>query len=1005
MRSCLARRAALLSAFALAALAAAAQSPRTPSVLVINSYHKGLAWTDSVMDGIDSVLGKLDRSTEVQVEYMDAKRFPSEEDRKRFAELISYKARNRDYRVVIATDEAALKAAIGLRPGLYPNAGIVFCALDASPEDAIGAEKEITGVCERWDAQGTLSAIHSMQRGVKKLVVVHDYTPGGLETMGALRDVMESFKGIFSFQEIPQEPVDLTLATLESLKPGSAVLLLGYNQDSQNRVFESDETAALFASHAKVPVYTMDEPRLSGGVIGGSVLSGKTQGTIAANMALSILRGSKASQIEIVRTPVTEYVFDYSAIRRFGISEASLPKGARIVNWPESFFWRYRYELVVIAAICFGLILLVVVLSMNVIIRRRVEDERTRLVVILESTTDLVCTATMDMKLQYMNGSGRQLLGWTSIGRRSLTDMLPKEAVKKLMSEALPTIERSGRWIGETSIRSNDGRVIPVSQVLMLHTAPKGKRRYVSTIIRDISGRLQTEAALRESEENLELTLNAIEDSVIAADSQGVVVRMNPAAEALTLIKGPEAVGKPMSELFTMKDENGDRASENIVDFVLKAGKPVVSTGSHRLLVRRDGSERAVSDSAAPIRDRTGATIGAVILIRDLSEETKLQERLRQSQRMEVIGHLAGGIAHDFNNILTAILGSAQLINMNLRSGSEEQLLSDEIVNATMRATDLTKQLTSFSQGAPLQTQQVNIHPIIAEAAESLSRSVDKLIAVQQDLKAASDLVSGDQSMLHSAILNLGANARDAMPSGGEIRFATRTVTLGEKELAALCLDPEHGDFIELSVSDTGSGMSEQVRNRLFEPYFTTKSGGRGTGLGLAAVYGCVQRHKGQITVESKEGRGTTFTIYLPLSHGTEEPREHARHAGIGQAHGHVLLIDDEESIRRTTASILKAAGYSVSLAEDGKAGLDIFREKNAEIDIVLLDLIMPNMSGREVFFMLKEIKPDVKVFLYSGYAQHQVTEELIKNGALGLLNKPFRMEELMRKLASVLKK
>ncbi|MHC4718217.1 MAG: hybrid sensor histidine kinase/response regulator, partial [Planctomycetota bacterium] len=342
------------------------------------------------------------------------------------------------------------------------------------------------------------------------------------------------------------------------------------------------------------------------------------------------------------------------------------------------------------------------------------------------------------------------------------------------------------------------------------------------------------------------------------------------------------------------------------------------------------------------------------------SRQARLEEQLRQSQKMEAIGELAGGVAHDFNNLLTGIMGNAQLLDMRLARESEESGYATEIVRAATRAADLTRQLLAFSRRGPVQTVPVDVHEVVAEVVKLLSHSIDRRIELAEDLQASPSCVMGDPSHLQNAILNLAVNARDAMPEGGRLQFATRNVVLDEEycRLRAGQLYP--GPHVEISVSDTGVGMDAELQERIFEPFFTTKSAGKGTGLGLATVYGCVRAHGGIIDVYSEVGKGSTFKVLLPLA---EVEAEAAASEGEPiKGAGHILLVDDEDLVRNFAAKALRGLGYTVTTAADGVDALDLYRRRHGEFDAVILDLIMPRLSGQDTFRLMKEIDPHVRV-------------------------------------------
>ena len=387
-----------------------------------------------------------------------------------------------------------------------------------------------------------------------------------------------------------------------------------------------------------------------------------------------------------------------------------------------------------------------------------------------------------------------------------------------------------------------------------------------------------------------------------------------------------------------------------------------------------------------------------LIVFLDITEQKRLEEQIRQTQKMEVIGQLAGGVAHDFNNMLTAILGSAELMSRYVTNEPAALKLLENIQKAASRSAELTGQLLAFSRKGQRNVVQVHIDSTIHDVIALLERTIDKKITLEARLVAKNSCVIGDPTLLQNALLNLAVNARDAMPDGGVMTFATANVELDARHCSSSVYNVTPGPYIEISVSDTGTGMSQDIIQHVFEPFFTTKEVGKGTGLGLAAVYGTVTDHHGSIAITSEPGIGTIFKMYLPLS--GDSAGETAVPEELIHGSGGILLVDDEEILRDVGQSLLEELGYSVFLAEDGKHALEVYAREEKSISLVILDMLMPRMSGKETLVRLKERYPDVRVLISSGFHQEGTADELIQLGARGFLQKPYHRQELCRAIA-----
>ncbi len=363
-----------------------------------------------------------------------------------------------------------------------------------------------------------------------------------------------------------------------------------------------------------------------------------------------------------------------------------------------------------------------------------------------------------------------------------------------------------------------------------------------------------------------------------------------------------------------------------------------------------------------------------------LEEQQRLQKQLRHAEKLEAIGRLAGGVAHDFNNILTAIIGHTQMLHGQVAPDQKQH--TKQILVASSRASELVRKLLSFGRKGSIQQAPVDAHGLVAEVCLLLRHSIDKRITIETDLCAPRALVRGDASVLQNTLLNIALNARDAMPDGGTLSFASREER-----------DEDGQGWLHLDISDTGVGMDEQTRARVFEPFFTTKAVGEGTGLGLASAYGCVQHHGGTLAVHSEPGQGTRFSMRLPLPDRPPTPVAATRRQAPTPGQGHVVLVDDERLVRTFASRALTGLGYRVTTLEDGQAAVDYLRERASEVSIVLLDLMMPRLDGIDTFTHIHRLDPHLPVVLCSGYSE-RATDGL-PDGMADFLAKPYYLEDL----------
>jgi PAS domain S-box-containing protein len=544
-------------------------------------------------------------------------------------------------------------------------------------------------------------------------------------------------------------------------------------------------------------------------------------------------------------------------------------------------------------------------------------------------------------------------------------------------------------------VTTRDGAKKPVEYSISLVRDEQGTPIGFRGIVRDISERRRAEELLRASEEKYRTLFEESRDVVFMSTPQGRFLDINPAGVELFGYSSKEEMLKIdiAGDLFLnpLERESYRRLIERqryVKDYEMS-------------LKRKDGRPVSVLVTANAVCGQNGEISAYRGFIRDITERKQLEQQLFQAQKMESIGTLAGGIAHDFNNLLGGILGYASFLKSKLSDGDPHFKYVDTIERSAMRAAELTSQLLGFARGGKYDAKPVNMNKVIEETLKIIGRTLDKSIEITTHLCEELPTVEADAAQMQQVLMNLFVNAGDAMPHGGKLIVETSTSVLGE-DYVRTHLGSKPGKYVIVSVTDTGIGMDRETVKRIFEPFFTTKEKGKGTGLGLAMVYGAVKNHGGSIRVYSEPGAGTTFKVYLP-AHGAPEHVEAPVTAVARGGEERVLVVDDEETIRSLVKDTLESYGYCVLVAENGEEAVRIYREMGERIDLVILDMVMPKMGGRETFQRLKELNPKVKALLSTGYSQNGKAQEILDSGVLGFLQKPYQTHDLLAKLRSVL--
>jgi PAS domain S-box-containing protein len=515
--------------------------------------------------------------------------------------------------------------------------------------------------------------------------------------------------------------------------------------------------------------------------------------------------------------------------------------------------------------------------------------------------------------------------------------------------------------------------------------------------------RVATAGALVRQQRQLETTLNSIGDAVIACDATGRITHINRVASELTGWGRRSAVGKPLQDVCRLVDELTGSPIQDPVARTLREGK--VTSIAERTMLEPEppGERRQIAYTAAPIQEPDVDATGVVVVFRDISEELSLQRQLQQTQKLESVGRLAGGIAHDFNNLLAVVIGNVELLGLKLpQSDGFARPYLKRIEEAALRGSSITRQLLLFSRRGGVQRGPVSVHEVIREVIGLVEHTFDRRIEIRERLAAVYDVVNADAGQLQQAFLNLALNARDAMSTrGGTLVFASQLVEGSEKPAQTGEAKPSR--YLEIDVRDTGDGIAPEHLDKVFDPFFTTKAASKGTGLGLASVYGAVDAHGGSIDVWSRPGQGTEFRLRFPLQSEARTSYPDVDSAETVRGTGRILIVEDEAEVQAVLRGVLTDLGYSVTAREDGSAGLETFRERPDDFDLVLLDVNMPVLSGIDCFEQMQRVRPGVRGLFVTGHAQPELKERLRELGARGVVGKPFTLLGLSQAVASAL--
>ncbi len=498
---------------------------------------------------------------------------------------------------------------------------------------------------------------------------------------------------------------------------------------------------------------------------------------------------------------------------------------------------------------------------------------------------------------------------------------------------------------------------------------------------------------LQESEENYRLLVENANDAIFIAQDE-VVKFPNTKTEEMIGYCSEELAKIPFIDLIHPEDRDMvlDRQNRRL------KGEEPPSTYSFRV-IKRDGEELLVQLNIVFIT--WGGRPATLNLLRDITQQSRLEAKFQAAHRMESLGTLAGGVAHDFNNLLMGIQGNASLMLLDTETSHPHYERLKNIEQFVQSGADLTRRLLGFARGGKYEVKPTDLNGLIKRSSDMFGRT-KKEITIYTKYQKDIWPVEVDHGQIEQVLLNLYVNAWQAMPGGGNLYIETQNITLNENYTIAYQIEP--GRYVKISVTDTGVGMDEATQQRIFDPFFTTKEMGRGTGLGLSSVYGIIKDHGGIITIYSKNGEGTTLTIHLPASEKSVVEEKHLPEE-ILKGTETVLLVDDEEMIIDVGQKILKTLGYNILVARSGKEAIELYKKNRDNIDTVILDMIMPVMGRGDTYDRMKEINPDIKVLLSSGYSIDGLATEILERGCNGFIQKPFSMKELSQRIREIIDK
>ncbi len=607
--------------------------------------------------------------------------------------------------------------------------------------------------------------------------------------------------------------------------------------------------------------------------------------------------------------------------------------------------------------------------------------------IVIENMRDAVLVTDIDLRLVYLNATAGNLFSDVEhglIGAR-ISELVPSwQEFEADMDKAV--INKVIKWPISGAVQVFDAEMSRIEA----GNRPLG----FCLILRDITAAKAAESRLKANQQKFRSLSENAPVVIFTLDAEGLFTYVNPAWENLLGHKSHQVLGKGLID-FVAEDYRS--SSTRLLEDICRQRQAI--SGVSIQMIRTDGARRLFTMSLAPIEAGTEQCEALVGIAEDVTEERRLELQLFQAQKMEAIGTLAGGIAHDFNNLLMGIQANISLLSLDLAQMPKSLEKLARIEEQIISGAALTRQLLGYARKGKYRLAPVDLNELI-EAALGVIRRTRKNISIKCRVPDLPVVIDADRSQMEMVLLNLFVNAADAMPDGGCLSVTLQWQNLETADCTMRMLKP--GRYILMEVRDNGIGMTAEVQERIFEPFFTTKELGRGTGLGLASVYGVIKNHGGHIEVESQPGQGTAFSIFLPAS-GKQTKTGPGPGRGLIGGSGRILLVDDEHVVLESTRELIAALGYSVIAVESGAEAVEIYQKQSGEIDLVILDMVMPQMNGKQVFDRMKQINPHLKVLVSSGYDMDDACREIISHGSNRFIKKPYTLHQLAAEIAAIL--
>jgi len=1008
-------RALVALAISLAALVFSAQAwalSEKRNVLYLNSYQNGYAWSDDILKGLQEVFKDSGQVIDLQIEYMDSRKFTDETVRPMLYDFYKYKFRDTTFEVLLASDNFAFDFLREFQQDLFPGLPVVFGGVNDFIPAMLTGHPNFTGIQENPDVAANLEIALKLHPEKSKVIVIGDKSLTGLAIQSQIRAILPRFQGRLDFEIWDSYSMEEILERVKSIPPHAFVFLIPFYKSTAKQVLSVNEVLRDIFQNTRTPIYSGWEFMLGHGIVGGKLHSGQLEGRLMAKMALRLMAGEKPADIPILAKTDDPYLFDYAMLKKFNINSESLPPDSKFVNEPAAFY-RVNVQVLWTFGIGFVMLLGILLLLAATILERRRAEERTNdqlafLTILMDTIPIPIYSKDREGRFQSCN---RAFETWFGVARADIVGIpegAPEASPLDWPVWAGPALLRDDTDSGllqspglqtiETELSNSRDVLCAVVLHKASYSTAKGEIGGLVGALYDVSDLKKAEERARASREMLRLVLDNIPQLVYWKDKALRYLGVNRAfLSFFGLERAEDVIGKTdcecMAPDFARAAEEGDRQA-------IERNEPQRIVGWK--VEDACGKSVLLDSIKVPFHDDRGSVVGALSTAEDVTRRVDLERQLLQSQKMEAIGTLAGGIAHDFNNILTAVINSIELAMLDVQARSTTAADLERALRAARRGGRLVKQILTFSRASGERLQPTNAADVLREALGLIKASLPRNIEVRERIEAEAALCMADGTQLQQIIMNLCTNAFQALrDAGGRLEIALEALELDAALAEMLAVLP--GRYLRLSIADNGPGISPEIVDKIFDPFFTTKDKGEGTGLGLAVVHGIVKSHKGAVAVSSQPGVRTAFYIYLPRFDAETTAAVKAE-ATEQRGQGRILFVEDDADQLEIIPRVLAQLGYHVAAAESGRRALELVGADSRGFDLVLTDYDMPGMNGVQLAQALALVAPDLPVVLVSGQGAALAAAERCP-AIQRVVLKPYNKQTVSEAIREVLEK